>query len=185
MKNFLLCLLFTAFSFTSYAQFYDDDDEVVFYETLLPVSGESYIIAFNLYGDKGVVLTGNYLLVSIDVVAINLGQDPTYYQKCIFDETKHLKIYASKNRPNTYYADEPMVTGDNSLGYYRMVQYIHSYTYEFSYDRSSLKLISEGYSSKDTTEYIFKRITKEELMNKIAQKNKPWRERTNNNSLYE
>lgn len=184
MKNFLLCLLFTAFSFTSYAQFYDDDDEVVFYETLFP-SGGSYITAFNLYGDKGVVLTGNYLFVSIDIVARDLGQDPTYYQKCIFDETKHEKIYASQNRPNTYYADEFMVTGDNSLGYYRMVQYIHSYIYEFSSDRSSLKLISEGYSSKDITEYIFKRITKEELMNKIAQKNKPWRERTNNNSLYE
>ena len=52
MKNFLLFLLFTAFSFTSYAQFYDDDDEVVFYENI----EDGDIIAFNLYGDKGVVV---------------------------------------------------------------------------------------------------------------------------------
>lgn len=179
MKNFLLCLLFTAFSFTSYAQFYDDDDEVVFYENI--ENGD--IIAFNLYGDKGVILTP-YAGYSLDTIAKELERDPMFFEKRIFDKSKYTIIhYAKEESPTAYMGTEYLTHFDFFLGQISEIKYVHKYVYLFKYDRSSVRLSSRGYN--DETVYNFKRITKEELMNKIAQKNKPWRERTNNNSLYE
>lgn len=179
MKNFLLCLLFTAFSFTSYAQFYDDDDEVVFYENI--ENGD--IIAFNLYGDKGVILTP-YVGYSLDTIAKELERDPMFFEKRIFDKSKYKIIhYAKEESPTAYIGTELYYDYDYFLGQYNEIRYTHRYVYLFKYDRSSVRLISRGRTSEKVDN--FKRITKEELMNKIAQKNKPWRERTNNNSLYE
>jgi hypothetical protein len=182
MKNLILCFIFAAFSLTSYAQFYDNDDEIVFYD-LVDKTGYKYnfcdFVALNFAGNKAVSLSHLAYGDSYIGEGANALKDDLYYEKKVFD-TSYKEFLSFNQRESS----ETEIIYD---GYYSASGGL-AWKFIFSYDRKRLTMKDPSSGGK----IELQRITKQELYEKIRDarvewnKSKSWRDRTSdNNTLYE
>ncbi|MBQ8811261.1 MAG: hypothetical protein IJZ70_02980 [Bacteroidales bacterium] len=205
MKHFLLVILILlGTSYVSSAQFYDNDDEIVFYKAMEKDSRycEGDYIALNFAGDKAMILSyfsdrsgANTFEYSADLL-----KDTLLYEKRVFNpefkgETMKYKlnkpklISFSKDKSThteiVYLYENQTQGGFTQYGWSDHIIKTYTYTFIFSKDRNILTFVHDSGAQR-----TFKRISKDQLIlaikNTLQDKNQSWRDRTsNNNTLYE
>lgn len=209
MKKLIsLFIVATLCNITCFAQFYDNDDEIVFYELLDYEEGVHYggllwdsYIALNFAGDKAIILTMNGGSITYPFESsAELLNNNYIYETRVFDhkfkvghmdfDTNPIYLYFNKDKSTSseivyvYQTRIPSYPWEKARG---IVATICTDYYIFSKDRSKLTYKMNG----TTKEFKFKRITKNELLDRIREalvkeSNASWRDRTrDNSSLYE
>lgn len=192
MKKIILFLNIALFGlcYPCYAQFYDNDDEVLFYYRFFQNGRNNpekflQVYAFNFAGNQAAVLSRNGYPSSHSLFNLNntLIKDNLYFEKIIFDIDNDCIIKYKYNEPNVRYAGSWLAQFSGNR-YYKY--------FDFTPDREHLVVITEVFPSDyiDRTPEKFKRIEKDELLKLIYElngaKSQSWRERTSDNStLYE
>lgn len=208
MKKLIsLFIVATLCNITCFAQFYDNDDEIVFYELLDYEEGVTYggmlwdsYIALNFAGDKAIILTMNGGSITYRFKSsAELLNNNYIYETRVFDhkfkvghmhfDTKPTYLYFNKDKSTSseiVYVDNTWIPSDP----WGIAGRTHTEYYIFSKDRSKLTYKMTMMNGK-TKEFKFKRITKNELLDRIREalvkeSNTSWRDRTrDNSSLYE
>lgn len=188
MKKLIsLFIVATLCNITCFAQFYDNDDEIVFYEIVSDhgniTTGDFY--AFNFAGTKAAVF-GFYHFENVAPYAL---KDEMYFEKKVFGDPD--LIYFSEEETTSYkvvYREVSSYLHTEYIGLNpQLLQSVRTEVirrFIFNRDRSIL-------TTKDSLhEWRWERRSKEEIYKRMrdaqSEKNKSWRDRTSdNNTLYE
>lgn len=99
MKKFIIVVFLSVFPVLSYAQFYDDEDELYFYDYDGDESANRAFV-FNFDGEKGAIL--NKPDTRLNIVN-NLKDDINYFEKQVFKVNFKLKYVGKTSNGMTEY----------------------------------------------------------------------------------
>lgn len=142
MKKFIILVFLSVFPVISYAQFYDDEDELYFYDVNdNQPYGDNHALVFNFDGTKGAIL--NVPGTRLKIVN-NLKNDINYFEKQVFKVDYDLKYVGTTSNGMIEYVQRNVY----SFPWGVSVCVTHYY---FSADRK--KLVSKGEEDKYSIEY--------------------------------
>ena len=161
MKKFIILVFLSVFPVISYAQFYDDEDEIHFYVSEDGVEG----FVCNFDGERATYFCD---ITYVDRIRNFLAQDPNHFEKCVY--TTRFSLTYTKDYPSVSYIAIRVYQG--LTGNYNRYRYL----YTFSYDKKTM-----NYRTLDGSNHIkkFKEVPKEYFL--------PGRRRSdlNNERIYE
>lgn len=180
----LLCVWY---SNNAYAQFYDADDEIVFYK-LYDESNYRYTcakyFAMNFDGRKACSIH-NYCNTQkgLSDLQKEMLDDEFYFEKKIFENGNHLSFMHYSSEDSDYNSVVYTRTENQFTVLYGTKTYFFKYV--FSKDRSTLKFVNP--KNNGGGYIIYKRITKDEFYKDLRDKySKSWRSRSSSKStIYE
>ena len=171
----------TCSSNVALAQFYDNDDEIIFYERVDKhhINSCARWMVFNFAGKKACsVCIGQ--IHGVGYTCTEMLQDEYYFEKIIFDN-KRIKILNYSSEEST----SNNIVYKNTYGVY---DYVYNTSREFKYDfifsadRETLKWVNHS----DNGYVTYKRISKQDFYEYLQDTyNKTWRDRSSTNTIHE